>query len=92
VRLFSSLEIVIKVLKQLNDNLGSGTPEISLIPTTAVRKELVADVPPWRAGFAPKSDHGGFVVDKVALRQFSSEHFSYLPILIPTTAPCSSKL
>jgi hypothetical protein len=38
---------------------------------------LVADFPTRRLGFEPKSGHVGFVVDKVALEQVSSEYFGF---------------
>jgi hypothetical protein len=38
---------------------------------------LVAGFPPRRPGFDPRSDHVGFVVDKVALGQVFSEYFGF---------------
>jgi hypothetical protein len=44
-----------------------------------------------QAGFEPRSDHVGFVVDEVALGEVFSEYFCFpLLILIPLTAPRSS--
>jgi hypothetical protein len=40
-------------------------------------RRLVVDFPPWRSGFEPRSDHLGFVVDKVTLRQVFSEYFRF---------------
>jgi hypothetical protein len=39
---------------------------------------LVAGFPPQRPGFEPGSGHVGFVVNKVALRQDSSEYIDFL--------------
>jgi hypothetical protein len=38
-------------------------------------RRLVTGFPPRRPGFEPRSGHVGFVVDKVALWQVSSEYF-----------------
>jgi hypothetical protein len=38
-------------------------------------EQLVASFPPRRPGFAPGSGQVGFVVNKVALKQVSSEYF-----------------
>jgi hypothetical protein len=38
---------------------------------------LVADFPPRRPGFDPRSDHVRFVVDEVALGQVFSEYFGF---------------
>jgi hypothetical protein len=40
-------------------------------------RRLVADFPPQRPGFKPRSGYVGFVVDKVALRHVFSEYFSF---------------
>jgi hypothetical protein len=40
-------------------------------------KWLVVGFPPRRPGFEPGSGHVGFVVDKVALEQVSSEYFRF---------------
>jgi hypothetical protein len=40
-------------------------------------RRLVAGFPSRRTGFEPKSDHVGFVVDKVALGQIISEYFDF---------------
>jgi hypothetical protein len=39
---------------------------------------LVADYPPQRPGFEPRSGLVGFVVDKAALVHIFSEYFSFL--------------
>jgi hypothetical protein len=40
-------------------------------------RRLVACFPPRRPGFYPKSDHVGFMVDKVTLTQVFSEYFGF---------------
>ena len=42
-------------------------------------RRLVFVLSPWEAGFSLKSSHVGFVVDKVALGQFSSPYFGFPP-------------
>jgi hypothetical protein len=41
-------------------------------------RRLIAGFPQRRPKFEPRSGHVGFVVDKVALRQFFSEYFGFL--------------
>jgi hypothetical protein len=53
-------------------------------------KRLVAGLSPWRPGFAPRSIHMGFVVDKEALGQFFLQVLQLSPVnIIP---PSLSKL
>jgi hypothetical protein len=40
-------------------------------------RRLVAGFPPRRPGFEPRSSHGGFMVDKVALGQVFSEYLCF---------------
>jgi hypothetical protein len=68
----SKLKFYVKyILKYLRDKLwifSKAAPEL---------KRLVAGFPPRRPGLKPGSGQVGFVVDKVALGQVSSEYFGF---------------
>jgi hypothetical protein len=49
----------------------------------AIAKAVSRWLPPRRPGFDPRSDHVGFVVDKVTLGQVFSEYFGF---------PCQSSI
>jgi hypothetical protein len=69
---------------------ASETLRLNIIRTVASVQPNVhaqAGIPSLRSGFDPRSDHVGFVVDKVAPEQVFSEYFGFpLLVLIPTTA------
>jgi hypothetical protein len=49
-----------------------------------IYRRLVADFPPRRSGFEPRSDHAVFVVDKLALGRFYP-----ITLVSPTSSHCN---
>jgi hypothetical protein len=54
-----------------------GTQRKRNVKAVPYLRPLVANFPPRRPGFEPRSGHVGFVVDKVALGQVFSEYFGF---------------
>jgi hypothetical protein len=51
--------------------------DLTLLLAVPWLRRLVADFPPWRPGFEPRSGHVRSVVDKVALVQVFSDYFDF---------------
>jgi hypothetical protein len=52
--------------------------QYDLVVAVPELRRLVPGFPPQQPGFSPSSRHVGFVVDKMALGQVSSEYFGFL--------------
>jgi hypothetical protein len=73
----ASRDIILYRTKELSSTCFQFSFIYHLIRAAPYLKRLVAGFPPRRPGFKPGSTHVGFVVDKLAVGQVSSEYFGF---------------